>query len=145
MHGYLSLLLHAHLPFVRHPEHERFLEESWFYEAVFETYLPLIQLLQGWQQSGLPARLTLSLSPTLCSMLRDALLRERCARRLDALIQLAEAELNRTSRDPDLHALARFYREQPVFGADVHRAVCPGHQVQVEKTDGAAPGKKQNG
>ena len=27
MQGYMSLVLHAHLPFVRHPEHERFLEE----------------------------------------------------------------------------------------------------------------------
>ena len=25
--GYLSIVLHAHLPFVRHPEHDRFLEE----------------------------------------------------------------------------------------------------------------------
>ena len=26
--GYLSILLHAHLPYVRHPEHEDFLEEE---------------------------------------------------------------------------------------------------------------------
>jgi 1,4-alpha-glucan branching enzyme len=26
--GYLSLVLHAHLPFVRHPEHPKFLEEG---------------------------------------------------------------------------------------------------------------------
>jgi 1,4-alpha-glucan branching enzyme len=35
--GFISLLLHAHLPFVRHPEHENFLEESWLYEAITET------------------------------------------------------------------------------------------------------------
>ncbi len=29
--GYFALVLHAHLPFVRHPEHERFLEEDWFF------------------------------------------------------------------------------------------------------------------
>jgi len=34
--GYLALVLHAHLPFVRHPEHERFLEEDWFFEAMTE-------------------------------------------------------------------------------------------------------------
>ena len=32
--GYLSIVLHAHLPFVRHPEHERFLEENWLFEAI---------------------------------------------------------------------------------------------------------------
>jgi len=26
--NYLALILHAHLPFVRHPEHEHFLEED---------------------------------------------------------------------------------------------------------------------
>ena len=71
MSGYLSIVLHAHLPFVRHPEHEKFLEESWLFEAVTETYLPLIQIIQGWRCDQLPARFTLSLSPTLCSMLLD--------------------------------------------------------------------------
>ena len=55
MHGYLSLLLHAHLPFVRHPEHDRFLEESWLYEALLETYLPLLQTFEGWQRDRLRA------------------------------------------------------------------------------------------
>ena len=34
MEGYLCLVLHAHLPFVRHPEHDRFLEENWLFEAM---------------------------------------------------------------------------------------------------------------
>ena len=28
--GYLTLVLHAHLPFVRHPEFEDFLEEDFY-------------------------------------------------------------------------------------------------------------------
>ena len=35
-HGYLALVLHAHLPYVRHPEHPEFLEEDWLYEAITE-------------------------------------------------------------------------------------------------------------
>ena len=37
--GYLFLVLHAHLPYVRHPEFDRFLEERWFFEAVTEPVL----------------------------------------------------------------------------------------------------------
>jgi len=37
--GYLCLVLHAHLPFVRHPEYDDFLEEDWLYEAITETYI----------------------------------------------------------------------------------------------------------
>ncbi|HEY0548533.1 MAG TPA: DUF1957 domain-containing protein, partial [Verrucomicrobiae bacterium] len=70
MQGYLSLVLHAHLPFVRHPEHEKFLEEEWLFEAVTETYLPLLEVLEGWRRDGMDTRLTLCLSPTLCAMLR---------------------------------------------------------------------------
>jgi 1,4-alpha-glucan branching enzyme len=71
MNGYLALVLHAHLPFVRHPEHDRFLEENWLFEAVTEAYIPLIQVLEGWRRDGMQTRLTLTLSPTLCSMLLD--------------------------------------------------------------------------
>ena len=38
--GYLALVLHAHLPFVRHPEENYFLEENWLFEAITETYIP---------------------------------------------------------------------------------------------------------
>ena len=36
--GYLCLVLHAHLPFVRHPEFDDFLEEDWLYEAIAERF-----------------------------------------------------------------------------------------------------------
>src|ERR1044071_5483423 len=85
--GYLSLVLHAHLPFVRHPEHEKFLEENWLFEAVVETYIPLLQLMEGWQRDGVNSRLTLTLTPPLCSMLRDTLLQTRCARHLNDLVE----------------------------------------------------------
>lgn len=108
--GYLAIVLHAHLPFVREPAHERFLEESWLFEAVAECYLPLLSLLEGWRRDGLRPRLTLSLSPTLGEMLRDPLLQERCARYLESRIELAEKEVHRAARQPALHELASFYR-----------------------------------
>ncbi len=109
MRGYVSLILHAHLPFVRHPEHERFLEESWFHEAITETYLPLLQVFRGWRRDGIRARLTLTLSPTLCAMLQDPLLCDRYDRHLDARIQLAERETFRTHWEPGFRELATLY------------------------------------
>src|SRR5260370_31063455 len=96
MQGYLSLVLHAHLPFVRHPEHEHFLEENWLFEALTEAYLPLIQIMEGWLRDGMETRLTLTLTPTLCAMLLDPLLQARYARHLDALVELAEKAVHRT-------------------------------------------------
>jgi 1,4-alpha-glucan branching enzyme len=109
MPGYLALILHAHLPFVRHPEHERFLEENWLFEAITETYVPLLQLLERWQRDGLNPRLTLTLTPTLCSMLRDPLLQARYERHLNELIELTEKEIHRTHWEKPFHELALFY------------------------------------
>jgi 1,4-alpha-glucan branching enzyme len=112
MQGYLSLVLHAHLPFVRHPEHETFLEEAWLFEAITETYLPLLDVFEGWLRDGMDTRLTLCLSPTLCVMLRDPLLQDRYLRHLDRLLELAEKEVHRTYWDRPFHEQALFYHER---------------------------------
>ena len=44
--GYVSFVLHAHLPFIHHPESDDYLEESWLYEAISETYIPLLTNFQ---------------------------------------------------------------------------------------------------
>lgn len=105
----LSLILHAHLPFVRHPDHERFLEESWLFEAIADSYLPLAEVMQGWIDDEVPARLTLSISPTLLAMWRDPLLRSRTTRYLERRIELASLEADRTRLVPALNRLAHWY------------------------------------
>ncbi|HEY5037263.1 MAG TPA: DUF1957 domain-containing protein, partial [Chthoniobacterales bacterium] len=109
--GSLALLLHAHLPFVRHPEHEDFLEEDWLFEALTESYLPLIRMMRRLCADGVAFRLTMSLTPTLCAMLRDELLQQRYLRHLERLIGLAAQETERNRHHPQLHSLAQFYRD----------------------------------
>ncbi len=107
--GYLSLILHAHLPFVRHPEYESFLEETWFFEAITETYIPLLRVFEGLLSDGVGFRLTLSLSPTLVAMFQDPLLQQRYLEHMDRLTRLAEREIDRTRGDPALQPLAHMY------------------------------------
>ncbi|MCI0537325.1 MAG: DUF1957 domain-containing protein, partial [Verrucomicrobiales bacterium] len=109
MQGYFALVLHAHLPYVRHPEHERFLEENWLFEAITESYLPVLRIMEGWLEDGMETRLALTLTPTLCAMLLDPLLQDRYARYLNGLIELAEKEIHRTHWDKTLNPLAEFY------------------------------------
>ena len=72
--GYLALVLHAHLPYVRHPEYDHAFEENWFFEAITETYLPLLLMLDGLAEDNIDFRLTLSITPTLAAMLGDSFL-----------------------------------------------------------------------
>ncbi|WP_418790595.1 1,4-alpha-glucan branching protein domain-containing protein [Phosphitispora sp. TUW77] len=95
--GYLALVLHAHLPYIRHPEKENFLEEKWFFEALTETYIPLIGIFDNLLKDGVDFRVTVSLSPPLISMMADDLLRKRYLMHLNKLIELAYRETERTA------------------------------------------------
>src|SRR3984957_7658622 len=112
MLGYLFLVLHAHLPFVRHPEYEDFLEEDWLYEAITETYIPLLNVFEGLERDGVDWRMTMSVTPTLASMLADPLLQYRYLRHLDNLLDLTNKELERTRWMPEFHLLAQMYHQR---------------------------------
>ncbi|MDI6745140.1 MAG: DUF1957 domain-containing protein [Thermodesulfovibrionales bacterium] len=107
--GYLILVLHAHLPYIRHPEHEYFLEENWLYEAITESYIPLIDVFGRLLNDNIDFRITLSLSPTLVEMFSDSLLRGRYLRYINNLIELSEKEILRTRGDISLEPLSRMY------------------------------------
>ncbi|MFA5038276.1 MAG: 1,4-alpha-glucan branching protein domain-containing protein [Candidatus Omnitrophota bacterium] len=107
--GYLCMVLHGHLPYVRHPEHEDFLEEDWFYEAITETYIPLILMFERLERDKVNFRLTMSVTPTLASMLTDGLLQDRYIKHISRLIELAHKEVERTRWMPEFQNLAQMY------------------------------------
>ena len=108
----LAILLHAHLPFVRHPEHPEFLEERWLFEAMVECYLPMLRVLDGWERDGVVGVLNLTVSPALAAMLSDHLLCRRFEAHLAQLEELAGREEDRHTLQPGLARVARHYRER---------------------------------
>ena len=110
--GYLALMLHAHLPFVRHPEASYMMEENWLFEAITETYLPLLSVLDNCCDDGVPVRFTLSLTPTLCTMLCDDLLKERYCSHLSRLVELAQKEVKRTASKRAYRDTAHMYLDK---------------------------------
>jgi len=110
--GHVCLVLHAHMPFIRHPEHEDFLEEGWLREAILETYIPLLWQLEALAERGIEYRITISLSPTLVAMLMDPLLCSRFERHLGWLCDLSEREVRRTRHQPLVQHTANLYRER---------------------------------
>ena len=103
------LTLHSHLPFVKHPEYEYFLEEHWLFEAISETYIPLLMNLKRLEEENIYFRLTVSVTPPLCEMLTDELLVSRYNKYLERLIELSEKEIERTKNNAEENALAKFY------------------------------------
>ncbi|MDJ0554627.1 MAG: DUF1957 domain-containing protein [Microcoleaceae cyanobacterium MO_207.B10] len=107
--GYLAFVLHAHLPFVRHPESDYVLEEEWLFEAITETYVPLIQMFEGLKRDGVDFKITMSLTPPLVAMLRDPLLQERYENHLSLLEELAEKEIDHNIHNGHIRYLAEHY------------------------------------
>ncbi|MDP3703300.1 MAG: DUF1957 domain-containing protein, partial [Candidatus Omnitrophota bacterium] len=93
-------------------EHPEFLEERWLFEAITETYLPLLERFQRLANEQVPFRITMSFTPTLLAMLGDGVLQGRYMRHLEKLIELAEKEIQRTRWLPLFHRLALFYHHR---------------------------------
>ncbi|OHB76938.1 MAG: glycoside hydrolase [Planctomycetes bacterium RBG_16_59_8] len=129
--GSLLLLLHAHLPFIKHPEYPDFLEEDWLFEAMTESYIPLLEAFDRLRRDGVPFRLAMVLSPTLCEMLVDPLLMERFAERLRKLTELSHKEVARLADDPRFSASARMYRDSFESAARFFHERCRGNLLHA--------------
>jgi 1,4-alpha-glucan branching enzyme len=110
--GYWMPILHSHLPFVKHPEYDYFLEEHWLYEAMTETYIPLLMKMKKLELEETDFRLTISVTPPLAEMLTDKYLMSQYMKYLNKLIELSQKEINRLKNDGQLQSLALFYNKR---------------------------------
>jgi len=130
--GYWCLVLHNHLPFVRHPEYEDFLEEDWFYEAMSETYIPILNIMENLIKDGVDFRITMSLTPPLCNMMADKLLQDRYYNKLSKLIELSEKEVWRLKDREPFFTTAKMYEQKFKMCMSVfekyHRNILTGYK-----------------
>ena len=116
--GYVSFVLHAHLPFVHHPENEHYLEEEWLFEAISETYIPLLTNFSKLVHDGVDFRITMSITPPLLNMLDNKLLQKRYIKYLKKHIELSKKEIKRTVYDKRLNDLSYYYFNR--YSNDLH-------------------------
>ena len=116
--GYVSFILHAHLPFIHHPESEDYLEEEWLYEAISETYIPLLLNFKKLEEEKVDFRITMSLTPPLLNMFDNKLLQKRYIKYVKKHIELAAKEVKRTAYDKRLNELSKYYFDR--YSNDLH-------------------------
>jgi 1,4-alpha-glucan branching enzyme len=91
--AFLSLTLHAHLPYVvHHGTWPHGLE--WLHEAAAETYLPLLAMMRRLERDGLALKANLSLSPVLMGQLCHPTFREEFPKYLERKINFAREDEN---------------------------------------------------
>ena len=137
--GYLLLHLHAHLPFIPDPvnfgEGDKWRPEGypqeWFSEAVRETYLPLLEVMDALTNEGVDFKMSVDISPPLAAMMKSSRHQADVVETIDRLINLARLEVARTAHEePHYQAAARMHlrhmmRCRDIFmgwGCDLTRA-----------------------
>lgn len=110
--GAFTFVLHSHLPYCRQAGRWPHGEE-WLHEAAAETYIPLIDALYRLLDEGVPARLTLGLTPVLLEQLADDEVRANFLLYLDEKISAASSDIPRFERQGNAHLayLAAFYHD----------------------------------
>jgi 1,4-alpha-glucan branching enzyme len=88
-------------------------EETWFFEAVSETYLPLLAVFDRLEGAHIPFRLGLSLSPVLGQMFCDDYLIKKYVAHLEHQIEFGRHEVERLEGREEC-ALAQYYFNQAV-------------------------------
>ena len=118
----VNIILHAHLPYVKHIEFPRFLEEDWLFESINESYLPLLRMLEKLSNQAVNYKLTMCFSPTLMTMLTDVDLQQRFLNYMERHLQLGEKEIERTqTEDTDAHKMAYYYYEKTIKNLEIYK------------------------
>ncbi|MCL2185168.1 MAG: DUF1957 domain-containing protein [Treponema sp.] len=114
----ISLILEAHVPFVREYSKEDELtqagEEGRFFQFISEAFIPLLEVLTRLENDHVPYRVALVISPILCHMLNDEHLQKKYIHYIDKQIEFGSTELERTSNNSELNKLAQNYYNQIV-------------------------------
>jgi Uncharacterized conserved protein len=118
----VNIILHAHLPYVKHMEYPRFLEEDWLFESLNESYLPLLRMLEKLSCEDVSYRLTMCFSPTLMTMLQDEDLQLRFLSYMERHLELGEKEIVRTREsEPEALRMARYYYEKTIKNLELYK------------------------
>lgn len=109
--GYLTLTLHAHLPYVVH--HGTWPHGmEWLLEAAAESYLPLLRVLSSLRKDGLALRANVNLSPVLLEQLDHPAFQQEFPRYLGRKMQAAREDEAYFQQASELHfaETARFWQ-----------------------------------
>ncbi len=99
----LILTIVGHQGYIRHENEKDYaLQNDILFGAISQTYLPLVNMFHRFEDEGLDFKLALVLSPSLCSLLDDELIKSQYIRWLEKRISFGEKEVVRLASDKKL-------------------------------------------
>ena len=113
MNARIMMVLHSHIPYVKRQGKWPF-GEVWLFEAMAETYIPLLNAIGELHDQGIKAKLTVGITPILAEQLNDEHLKDGFVKYIDTRIEAVKGDLSRYPNDSVAHSqhleyLAKFY------------------------------------
>lgn len=110
MPGVFALMLHSHIPYCRKsgvwPA-----GEEWLFEAMNETYIPLLIALRALHLDGIKPRVMVGLVPVLMEQLADGYMKDRFCSYMEDKIARARSDIRRFRSDRAREAVAGYWLE----------------------------------
>lgn len=106
--GYLGLILHGHIPWCKKSGTWPAGEE-WLFEAINETYIPILNILRELKENGLKTAITINITPILAEQLADEYMQQRFTEYMENLISRAKNDIKRFENHLDRRRIAEFY------------------------------------
>ena len=102
----------AYIYHVGAEEKEFAAEINHLYESISYIYLPLLNTFASLEKDGVPFRISLVLSPVLCTLLKDPVVQQQSIAWLDGKIALGKSELERCRDDEAMCDVVKFHLEK---------------------------------
>lgn len=103
--GYFGLVLHTHIPYVR--KHGKWpFGEEWLFEAISETYLPLLMAFEELREEGINFGVTIGLTPILMEQLNDEYIKREFEAYMERKLEAMKEDL--TKYEGDLGSAVRY-------------------------------------
>ena len=99
----LVLTIVGHQGYIRHEDEKQYaLQNDILFGAISQTYLPLINMFHRLEDEGVNFKLSIVLSPSLCSLLDDELIKKQYVNWLEKRISFGIKEVERLASEPAL-------------------------------------------
>ena len=106
--GYFGLVLHGHIPWCKKSGTWPAGEE-WIFEAMLETYIPMLNLLRDLKERNIKTALTINITPILAEQLADDYMKQRFLEYMDSLISRAKNDVKRFESNHKRREIAGFH------------------------------------
>lgn len=106
----LLFVLNASQEYIKHTgeDAEKYASvTNYLFDAISETYLPLLRMLENLENDAVDFKLSLVLTPVLCTLLDDKEIQDQYVEWLDKKIEFGKKEINRTAGNPALQAVIK--------------------------------------